>query len=240
VEARLRDVRTIVTEELPEAARKPTYITESGVRGILNMAGKPSFQPGYWADGTQMTRTNIAAFQQLWFDLATAQLGYTGSVKWDAYWSRYDANYNQVWYLIGPASEGWPLFPSYHALRLLLQTTERGWQVLQVAPWEENDWKAGVPDQREKELAAYADEAGHVTLMGLDTAGRDLNVASEETRTYSIGGLPPNTTFNLALWNATGNGENSLAATVETGPAGVARLEVPLHAAFSLTTVPTS
>jgi len=233
-------VRKIVTEELPVDARKPTYITEFGVRGIINMPGKPATDPGYWQDGTQISRTNIAAFQQLWFDLASVQLGFLGSVKWDAYWGRYTANYNEAWYLIGPAAEGWPLFPAYHALRLLLQTTRQGWQVLEVAPWDDDDWKFGVPDQPEKEIVAYADEAEHLTLMGLDSHGRDLNVVSDERPAYSIGGLPPNTVFNLALWNGTGNGESSLAGTVTTDAVGVARFEVPLHAAFSLTTVPVS
>jgi len=240
LESRLKDVRKIVTEELPVHARKPTYITEFGVRGIINMPGKPATDPGYWQDGTQISRTNIAAFQQLWFDLASVQLGFLGSVKWDAYWGRYTANYNEAWYLIGPAAEGWPLFPAYHALRLLLQTTRQGWQVLEVAPWEDDDWKLGVPDQPEKEIVAYADEAEHLTLIGLDSRGRDLNVVSDERPAYSIGGLPANTVFNLALWNASGNGESSLAGTVTTDAVGVARFEVPLHAAFSLTTVPVS
>ncbi|HUQ21384.1 MAG TPA: hypothetical protein VM049_00045 [Gaiellaceae bacterium] len=238
---RLKDVRQIVTAELPVEARKPTYVTESGIRGIINMPGKPATDPGYWQDGTQISRTNIAAFQQLWFDLASAQLGFPGSVKWDAYWGRYTTTYNEAWYLIGPAAEGWPLFPSYHALRLLLQTTQQGWQVVQVAPWDEDDWKLSIPDQAEKEIAGYADEAGHLTLMGLDSHGRDLNAASADPApVYSIGGLPPDTTFNLALWNATGDGLSSVAGTIATGPAGVARFQVPLHAAFSLTTVPVS
>ena len=241
MQTRLKDVRQIVTEELPVEARKPTYITESGIRGIINMPGKPVTDPGYWQDGTPISRTNIAAFQQLWFDLASAQLGFFGSVKWDAYWGRYTSTYNEAWYLIGPASEGWPLFPSYHALRLLLQTTQQGWQVLQVAPWDDDDWKLSASDQPEQEIVAYADDAGHSTLMGLDSHGRDLNaVSADPAPTYSIGGLPPNTTFNLALWNATGSGESSLAGTIETGPAGVARFDVPLQAAFSLTTVPVS
>jgi hypothetical protein len=241
MQTRLKDVRQIVTEELPAEARKPTYITESGVRGIINMPGKPATDPGYWQDGTQISRTNIAAFQQLWFDLASAQLGFSGSVKWDAYWGRYTSTYNEAWYLIGPASEGWPLFPAYHALRLLLQTTQQGWQVVQVAPWDDDDWSLSAPDQSEKELVAYADEAGHLTLMGLDSHGRDLNaVSADPAPVYTIGGLPPNTTFNLALWNATGDGESVPAGTVQTGPVGVARFEVPLQAAFSLTTVPVS
>jgi hypothetical protein len=211
-----------------------------GVRGILNLPGKPALQPGYWEDGTPLSRTNIAAFQQLWFDLESAQLGFMGSVKWDAYWGKYDLTYNASYFLIGPAAEGWPLFPAYHALRLLLQTTQGGWQVLQVAPWEDDDWKLGLPDQAEKEIAAYADDSEQLTLMGLDSHGRGLNSVSDQKPAYSIGGLPASTTFNLALWNATGNGENSLAGTVTTDAAGVARFEVPLHAAFSLTTVPVS
>ena len=37
-----------------------------------------------------MRRTNVAAFQQLWFNIASAQLGFTGAAKWDLYWGRYD------------------------------------------------------------------------------------------------------------------------------------------------------
>jgi hypothetical protein len=238
-ETRLKDIRKIVAEELPAAARRPTYVTEFGVRG-RSFPGKPNVESGYWEDGTDIARTNIAAFQQLWFDLAAAQLGFTGSVKWDAYWGRYHANYNSLYALIGPASEGWPLFPGYHATSLLLQTTARGWQVLQVGPWDEDDWKVGTPDPAEKELAAYGDDQGHLTVLGLDTHGRDLNGVSPETPEYSVGGLPPDAEFGLALWNATGNGENTVGATITTNGAGVARFAVPLHAAFALTNVPVS
>ena len=55
---------------------------------------------------------------------------------------------------------------------------------------------------------------------------------------YSIGDLPPNTAFHLALWNASGDGTDSIAGTVTTNGAGVARFEVPLQAAFALTTLP--
>ena len=234
---RLKDVRKIVTEELPAAARKPTYITESGVTGITNFPGKPVLEPGYSADGAQIARTNISAFQQLWFDVVSAQLGFSGTVKWDAYWGKYDAG-NQAYYMIGPAAEGWPLFPAYHATRLLQQTTARGWQILGVDPWADDDWAIGSPDQPEKELAAYAGPNGELTLIGLDTNGGQLNASSPETPTYSVGGLPALTTFTLAVWNAPGNGENAIAVTVTTNAAGVARFEVPLHGAFALTTVP--
>jgi hypothetical protein len=239
MEFRLKDVRKIVTEELPENARKPTYITEFGVRGIQNIPGKPVIQPGYWQDGTQLSRTNIAAFQQLWFNLASAQLGFAGAVKWDAYWGKYD-NGNQAYWMIGPAEEGWPLFPTYHAIRMLLQTTQRGWQVVGVDPWADDDWVAGTGDQQEKEVAAYAGPNGELTLIGLDSRGRELNAASADVPAYSIGDLPAYTTFNLAVWNGAANGENALGGTVTTNAAGVARFEVPLHSAFALTTVPVS
>jgi len=240
---RLEDVRQIVTEELPADARKPVFITEFGVRGIQNFPGKPAFQPGYWEDGTQMSRTNIEAFQMLWFDVLASQLGFSGVVKWDAYWGRYDNGYNQSWWLIGPADEGWPLMPSYHALRLLLQVTERGWQVLGVNPWAEDDWKLDAQDQPqdqpEKELAAYSGPNGELTLFGLDTHGGALNGASgEPAPAYSIGGLAPGTELNLLLWNAAANGADSVVGTVTANAAGVVRFNVPQHAAFALTTLP--
>ena len=48
------------------------------------------------------------------------------------------------------------------------------------------------------------------------------------------------TEFDLAIWNASGNGETVDAGTVTTNAAGVARVQVRLHAAFALTTVPVS
>jgi hypothetical protein len=239
MEFRLKDIRKIVTEELPANARKPVYITEYGVRGIQNFPGKPTIKPGYWEDGTPLGRTNIAAFQQLWFNVLSAQLGFDGTAKWDAYWGNYDKTPQAHW-MIGPAEEGWPLFPTYHALRLLLQTTHRGWQVLGVDPWAEDDWKAGVEDQPEHEVTAYAGPNGELTLIGMDTVAGALNTGSPETSAYSIGGLPAYTTFNLAIWNASANGENAIGETLTTNGAGVARFSVPLHGAFALTTVPVS
>jgi hypothetical protein len=237
MEFRLRDVRRIVTEVLPADARKPTYITEFGVRGLRNLPGKTE-PPGYWPDGTQLSRTNVAAFQQLWFNVVSAQLGFPGTVKWDAYWGRYD-NSPQSYWAIGPAAEGWPLFPTYHAMRLLLQTTQRGWHVLGMEPWAADDWDDTLVDEPEQEITAYAGPNGELTLVGLDTHARELNEASAETPAYSVGGLPPSTPLNLVVWNASANGENSIAGKVTTNAAGVARFAVPLHAAFALTTVPT-
>jgi hypothetical protein len=101
-----------------------------------------------------------------------------------------------------------------------------------------NDGRDDPSDQPEQEITAYAGPNGELTLIGLDTHGAGLNTASTERSAYSVGGLPPSTTFNLALWNAAGDGKNSIAGAATTTAAGVARFEVPLHAAFALTTVP--
>ena len=73
----LREVRTIFGA-IPDAQRRPLYITEFGVRGLEGFEGEPSFEPGFWPDGTPMSATNTAAFQQAWFNIRSAQLGYCG------------------------------------------------------------------------------------------------------------------------------------------------------------------
>jgi hypothetical protein len=256
---RLRDVFNLATKELPAEQRKPVYMMEFGIRGYDDCGDRPTFKNRYYADCTEIWKTNIAAFHQLWFNIGSAQLGFAGTAKWDAYWSIYDNSSEkvQVHWLIGSPAEGYALWPAYHALSLLFHTTSPGWQIIRVAPRGDDDW--GVPDdgtpmhgwdhaggattsdQPEQELAAYAGPNGELTVVGLDTHGAALNAASTDPPVpYSIGGLPPNTNYHLAIWNATGDGANSVAADVSTNAAGVARFEVPLQAAFALTTVPVS
>ena len=257
LEYRLRDTYNLMAKELPASQRKPDYMMEFGIRGYNTCSTKPPlaaanhlyYRPGNCAD---IWRMNIAGFQQLWFNIASAQLGVAGTAKWDAFWGRYDNSSvnNQLYWMIGPPTEGSPLTPTYHAMSLLFHVTEPGWQIIGLDPWESNDWSLPAyglsggdksDDQPEKELVGYAGPNGELTVVGLDTHGQDLNTASPEPPSeYSIGGLPPNTSFNLAVWNATGDGTNSIAGTVSTNAAGVARFEVPLQAAFALTTVPVS
>jgi hypothetical protein len=252
LEYRLRDSWHLFNEELPVEQRKPVYMMEFGVRGLANCPGKTARANTYYAADPscpEIWRTNIGAFQQLWFAIGSAQLGYAGAAKWDAYWGVYDLTVNppQVYWAIGPVSEGSPLMPTYHAMSLLFRTTEPGWQVVEVRPWDETD--NGVPaygveghssnDTPEQELAAYTGPNGALTVLGLDTRGRALNgVAAEPPSSYSIGGLPASTDLHLAVWNASGDGTTAAARTVTTSAAGVARFEVPLHAGFALTTVP--
>jgi len=227
---------------------------EFGGRGLGTCGTKPTAANTYYsADPTcpEIWRTNIGAFQQLWFAIDSAQLGVAGAAKWDAYWAVYDNTIvpPQVYWMTGPASEGYPLTPTYDVMSLLFHVTVPGWQIIGVEPWDSSDWSVAKyeieghssNDQPEKELVAYAGPNGELTIVGLDTHGKDLNtVSTDPPSSYSIGGLPPNTAFNLALWNATGDGTNSVGDPVTANAAGVVRFEVPLQAAFALTTVPVS
>jgi hypothetical protein len=256
-EYRLRDIAHLMNDVIPPEQQKPTYLMEFGIRGDDTCGTKPKFVNLYYgADPScpEIWRTNIAAFQQLWFNIASAQLGAAGAAKWDAYWSRYDNSSagNQLYWMIGPPTEGSPVTPTYNAMSLLFHTTAPGWQIVGVDPWDKSDW--GVPgdgygvvgghassDQPEQELVAYSGPSGELTVVGLDSHGKSLNRASTDPpSSYSIGGLPPNTPFTLAVWNAAGDGQNSVAGTVTTNAAGVARFDVPLQAAFALTTLAAS
>lgn len=255
LEYRLRDTEHLLNEVLPPEQRKPTYMMEFGIRGLNTCGAKPAYANLYYGGDPscpEIWRTNIAGFQQLWFNIDSAQLGVAGTSKWDAFWGRYDKSSvnNQLYWMIGPPTEGSQPTPTYNAMSLLFHTTAPGWQIVGLDPWDATD--SSVPaygvtggntsdDQPEKELVAYAGPGGELTVVGLDTHGKDLNTASTDPApSYSIGGLPPNTAFTLAVWNATGDGENSIAGTVTTNGAGVARFAVPLQAAFALTTVPVS
>jgi hypothetical protein len=249
-EERIKDVAYLVHQELPEAARKPTFIMEYGVRGVTSCGTKPDLKFAYYPDAncTDLRRMPFGAFQKLAFAIETAQLGFDGASYWDLYWSTYDlTKANQSFWMIGPPEEGWALYPSYYAFQLLLQTTARGWQVVGVDPWTADDAAESILHQDtwlwdgpEQELVGYRGPNGELTIAGLDTNGRELVAPNGESSSYSIGGLPPNTELTLGLWNGTGDGMNSVAGAVNTGPAGVARFDVPLQAAFVLTTVPMS
>jgi len=219
---RLTEVRAIV-DALPQAGRKPLYVAEYGVRGLRTFNGAPAGDPGVWEDGTPMARTNINAFQHAWFDVLAAELGYVGTSKWDSYFGKYD-NGTQAYYMIGSPTDGWPLYPIYNSVRLLTSTVGAGWRTVNVA---------SVPNTS-RLLAAYAGKTGQHTVVGLDTAGAQLNTVSPTAMSYTIGGLPPSKSFQLTLWNAAGDGLLGAPTPAATDAAGVVTISVPQHAVFAL------
>jgi hypothetical protein len=219
---RLTDVQRIVAG-LPASGRKPVFVSEYGVRG-RRATGVPA--PGTYADGRPLGQTRIAAFQHAWFVLAATQLGYAGTAKWDCCFGKYDRG-TQAYYVIGPAKENWPLYPTYHLLRLVTATTEPGWTVVAV--------DKGAP-ARTKQMTAFAGPEGDLTILGLDTAGAALDGVSPKQIGYVVGGLPAGAKFTLVVWNRDGAGANEAVSTITVDGAGVARVTVPLHAVFALTT----
>jgi hypothetical protein len=147
-------------------------------------------------------------------------------VKWDSYFAKYDTGTQSYW-MIGRPQDGWPLYPIYHTVHLWTMSVKPGWKVVGL------DGESGS-----KLLTAYAGPTGDVTVFGLDTAGAQLNAASPVQVSYSIAGLPPLTSLHLAVWNENGDGKNVVHGDVVADPAGVAVISVPLHAVFSLTTLP--
>jgi hypothetical protein len=219
---RLTEVRAIV-DALPQAGRKPLYVSEYGVRGLRTFNGAPAGDPGVWEDGTPITQTNVNAFQQTWFDVLAARLGYVGTSKWDSYFGKYD-NGTQAYYMIGSPADGWPIYPIYNSLRLLTAAVGRGWRTVNVDSVSSDS----------RLLAAYVGKAGEHTVVGLDTAGAQLNTVSPTVVSYTIGGLPPSTSFQVTIWNAAGDGLVGQPAPAATDSAGVVTISVPQQAVFAL------
>ena len=68
------------------------YMMEYGIRGCERLPGQADGHEPVLpaASCSEIWRTNVAGFQQLWFDIEAAQLGYAGTSKWDAYQAVYD------------------------------------------------------------------------------------------------------------------------------------------------------
>ena len=253
LEYRLRDIWHLQNEVLPPEQRKPTYMMEYGIRGIATCGGEAvdrehvlrgrSGLPGDLAHEHRRVPAALVRHR-----LGPARVHGRGEVGRVLGRVRPHLAPPQVYWTVGPATEGSPLTPSYHALALLFHTTVPGWQVVRVAPWDESDW--GVPtygieghssnDTPEKELAAYAGPSGELTILGLDTNGRALNAAVDRAA-VGVQHRRSAGEHGVQAWcsgTRPATGTNTVAGTVTTDAAGVARFEVPLQAAFSLTTVP--
>lgn len=228
---RLGEVRDI-RAGLPAAVReKPFYVMECGVRGVKTSKGITE-DPGFWQDGTRIATTNVNAFQRAWFALDAARKGYAGVIAWDAYAAKYDKNAVMHYSLLGGPDEAdpWPRRPAYRALRLLTRAVEPGWKAVAV----EGSSAAKIV------VAFVADDGAGLTVAGLDAAGGKLNTATPNRSTYTIGGLPPDTAFQLCYWNQKGDGLNSFDSVVRSDGGGVATVTAPLHSLFVLTTLKVS
>ena len=222
IEGRLAGVKAI-RDGLDPAGRKPLYVTEYGARGLPE-PGETKADPGLHRNGAPLSTTTVNAFQHAWFSLRACMLGYHGLVKWDAYFGMYDAN-EQGFSAIGRPGDGWPLQPVYRLLRLLTTTVSPGGRVVAVDGADE----ATV-------VTAFDGPDGRLTILGLDTSGGTLDDTSPTESPYDLTGLPADTTFRLHLWNAGGDGLNTLRGRPRSDASGALSLTAPLHTVFALTT----
>jgi hypothetical protein len=242
---RLKDVRDILNGLAGNSGAAslqyplPVYVTEFGTRS-KDRGHDGAVDPGNFVDSDgaiPLTRTNVAAFQAAWFQISAARMGFTGMLKWDCNFGRYDKG-KQAYYAIGKpippnAPKGWELFPMYHLLRLFTLTTAPGWKVLPVVR-NENAAGSGT-----KHLVAFQGP-DDLTIIGLDDRGAPRQKPTSMTVPYEIGGLTGRGPLQLVLWNKAGGGLLHRESVVKPDAAGVVRLEnvVPLHSVFALTTRP--
>lgn len=222
---------------------KPLSITEYGVRGIKTLNGQTikdvdpyrngaltATLAGYYQnpDGsiTPINETNIAAYQQAWFNMASVDDGFVGMSKWDFYRAQYDFSY-QDYSLIGylfnpdPGQDRWPLRPAYYMEWLMANTTGQHWQVL---------GQSGTSGA--KLITPFRGPNGQLTLFAMST--------DETASTIAIGDLPRGTDFQVLLWNGDGSGKVTNGGRVNAGGNGIVTVNAPAGGMVALTTVKTA
>jgi hypothetical protein len=212
---------------LPANRRKPLYVTEYGARGSAGSQPKPN--PGFLADNrTPLGQTNINAFQHAWFALLSAKLGFLGSVKWDAYFSRYGTGVpaqTMAFWLVGPPGTAHPS-PIYELMRLFSMTVAPGARVVDFAADREGSVVVGFAGPNER-----------LTVLGLDTRG-GLPSAPAGGSSYSFANLPAGTEFQLRYWNRGGRGRTVTHSRVRSDATGALTVEAPVQSVFAITSLP--
>ena len=127
----LREVRTIFAA-IPAETTAPALHDRVRRARPRDLRGRAQLRAGLLAGRDADGRDHCRAFQQAWFNIRSAQLGYSGTVKWDVYPAKYDAG-TQDHSSLGPGAEGWPARPVYRVLQLMRLTTEpRGGSIVDV------------------------------------------------------------------------------------------------------------
>ncbi|KRE36490.1 hypothetical protein [Paenibacillus sp. Soil724D2] len=236
---RISDIKGIYTGIAPEK-RKPLSITEYGTRGYKfydNDPKKPIMDINPYRVGaltatlagkyndlvTGINETNMAAFEQAWFNMLAVNAGFTGLAKWDAYRAQYDFSYQDyslIGYLFNPApgEDRWPLRPSYYMQWLMGNTTGKAWQVLGY------EGSSGA-----KLITPFRSPSGDWTIFALST--------DQTATTFSVGDLPANTDFKVMVWNADGSGKVTSSGSVNSGVTGTVNVQAPAGSMVVLTTV---
>src|SRR6185312_5325716 len=222
---------------------KPLSITEYGVRGIKTVNGQTIMDVDPYRDGaltatlagyyqatdstlTPISQTDIAAYQQAWFNMVSVNDGFVGMSKWDFYRAQYDftyQDYSLIGYLFNPADgqDRWPLRPSYYMEWLMANTTGQHWQVLGQSG------SSGA-----KLITPFRGPQGELTLFAMST--------DQTASTITIGDLPRGTDLRVLVWNGDSSGMVTDGGRVNTGGNGIVTVNAPAGGMVALTTMQTA
>jgi hypothetical protein len=206
---RLTEVAQIVAAE---PAKKPLYVTEFGVRGD-SPNGEAS--PGLYSDGELLGRTNENAFQHAWFQILATRLGYVSTLKWDAFYAKYDSG-EQYYSSIGVPPQ-WDLKPVYYATKIFDETVLPGWSSVKVT--------GGTSDQL---VAGFAGPNGDATVIALNEAQTATKV--------DVTGLPPGTAMTIEIWHGEGDGTTTTQTITSTADCR-ASVDVPARSFAAITSL---
>ena len=224
------EVRTIFSV-IPAEKRRPLFVTEFGVRGVPTFEGEDGFQPGWWPDGTGMSQTTLSAFQHAWFMIRAAQLGFTGTVKWDLYAAKYDAG-TQDHSALGPGAQGWPARPVYRLLQLLTTTTEpRGGRIVRRRPRRRGvAHEGGRPGTSRRPVTSPCSASTPRAEWSRRRPPSSFPGRSEGCRRIPRSGC--------CCGTGDGNGQTREVGRLDTDATGTVQIAVPRYAVFALTTTP--
>jgi hypothetical protein len=168
LETRLKNLETLLTGL---GTKKPVYVTEYGVRQLINPA---SARPGIH-NGLPMEHAPEAAFQHAWFNALALQQRCVGLAKWVMYRTDIVSGWGK-WGLIDAPSASFKRTPVYHVTRLFNGLLGERWvadglkrspdKLILVS-------RFSAPGRQEESLVALnrADQRREVRLTGLK-AGR--------------------------------------------------------------------
>jgi hypothetical protein len=236
---RLNGILSIYNSILPEK-RKPLSITEYGVRGVKTANGVAikvadpykngalvAVDPGMYQDAqgneTPISETNLAGFEQAWFNMLSVNDGFTGMSKWDMFRAQYDfgyQDYSLIGYVFNPASgeDQWPLRPSYGIEWLMANTSGQHWRVVGYSG-----------TSTVKVITPLLSPTGDFTIFALSS--------DQAASSVSLGNLPAGTEFRMLVWNADGLGKVSDGGRVNTEGTGTLTVSVPAGSLVALTSM---
>jgi hypothetical protein len=191
---------------------KPLYVTEYGVRKVLDHPRPGSF------NGRKLEQSPEAAFQHAWFNAIAPQHGVVGLAKWALYGTDGPARWGE-WGMIGAPSGKFERFATYRVMRLFSHLIDPGWTA------------AGLARDPTQTIVAskFAGPNDHESVAVLNDSSRPQQV--------QLVNLKPQRRYFTVDWNRDQN-DQLLPLGPITSNTGTATIDVPRHGVVALSTRP--